>query len=57
MQYGDKNTDRKVTADTTVAMHSENVLANRYGIRAYHDVFADTAVAGIRVSRNGRKLY
>ena len=57
MQYGDKNTDRKVTADTTVAMHSENVLANRYRIRAYHDVFADTAVAGIRVSRNGRKLY
>src|SRR6202789_576266 len=43
----DENTDRKVNADATGSYAFENVLANRYSIRAQHDGFADTVVAGV----------
>jgi hypothetical protein len=46
----DENTDRKVKADATGSYAFENVLANKYSIRAQHDGFADTVVAGITLA-------
>jgi hypothetical protein len=43
----DENTDRTVTSDATGTYAFENVLANRYSIRARHDGFAETVVGGI----------
>ena len=43
----DENTDRTVTSDATGSYAFENVLANRYSIRARHDGFAETVVGGI----------
>jgi hypothetical protein len=43
----DENTERKVNADATGNYAFENVLASRYTIRAQHDGFADTVVAGV----------
>jgi len=46
----DENTDRKVKADATGSYAFENVLANKYSIRAQHDGFADTVVAGVTLA-------
>jgi hypothetical protein len=46
----DENIDRKVKADATGSYALENVLANRYSIRAQHDGFADTVVSGITLA-------
>jgi Carboxypeptidase regulatory-like domain len=46
----DENTDRKVKTDATGSYAFENVLANRYSIRAQHDGFADTVVAGVTLA-------
>jgi hypothetical protein len=46
----DENTDRKVKADATGSYAFENVLANRYSIRAQRDGFADTTVAGVTLA-------
>ncbi len=46
----DVNTDRTVTADATGSYAFENVLANRYSIRAQHDGFAETVVDGISLA-------
>jgi hypothetical protein len=46
----DENTDRTVTSDATGSYAFENVLANRYSIRARHDGFADTVVGGITLA-------
>jgi len=46
----DENTDRTVTSDATGSYAFENVLANRYSIRARHDGFAETVVGGITLA-------
>ena len=46
----DENTDRTVTSDATGSYAFENVLANRYSIRAQHDGFAETVVGGITLA-------
>ena len=46
----DVNADRSVTADATGSYAFENVLANRYSIRAQHDGFAETVVDGISLA-------
>jgi hypothetical protein len=46
----DENTDRTVTSDATGAYAFENVLANRYSIRARHDGFTETMVSGITLA-------
>ncbi|WP_433965893.1 carboxypeptidase regulatory-like domain-containing protein [Tunturiibacter gelidiferens] len=46
----DENTDRTVTSDATGSYGFENVLANRYSIRARHDGFAETVVGGITLA-------
>jgi hypothetical protein len=46
----DENTDRTVTSDATGSYAFENVLANRYGLRARHDGFAETVVGGITLA-------
>src|SRR3984957_901092 len=46
----DENTDRTVSADATGSYAFENVLANRYSIRARHDGFAETVVGGITLA-------
>jgi hypothetical protein len=46
----DENTDRTVTSDATGSYAFENVLANKYSIRAQHDGFAETVVDGITLA-------
>jgi hypothetical protein len=46
----DENTDRTVTLDETGSYAFENVLANKYSIRALHDGFAETVVDGITLA-------
>ena len=46
----DENTDRTVTSDATGTYAFENVLANRYSIRARHDGFTETMVSGITLA-------
>jgi Carboxypeptidase regulatory-like domain len=46
----DENTDRTVTSDATGSYALENVLANKYNIRARHDGFAETVVDGITLA-------
>ncbi len=46
----DENTDRTVKSDATGSYAFENVLANRYNIRARHDGFAETVVGGITLA-------
>ncbi len=46
----DENTDRTVTSDATGTYAFENILANRYSIRARHDGFAETVVGGITLA-------
>jgi hypothetical protein len=46
----DENTDRTVTSDATGNYAFENVLANRYSIRARLDGFAETVVDGITLA-------
>jgi Carboxypeptidase regulatory-like domain len=46
----DENTDRTVTSDATGSYAFENVLANRYSIRARHDGFAEIVVGGITLA-------
>jgi hypothetical protein len=46
----DENTDRTVMSDATGTYAFENVLANRYSIRAQHDGFAETVVGGVTLA-------
>ena len=46
----DENTDRTVMSDATGSYAFENVLANRYSIRARHDGFTETMVGGITLA-------
>src|ERR1700750_206373 len=46
----DENTDRTVMSDATGTYAFENVLANKYSIRAQHDGFAETVVGGITLA-------
>ena len=46
----DENTDRVVKTDATGNYAFENVLANKYTIRAQHDGFADTVISGITLA-------
>jgi hypothetical protein len=46
----DENTDRAVKTDATGSYAFENVLPNRYSLRAQQDGFADTVVNGITVA-------
>jgi carboxypeptidase family protein len=46
----DENTDRTVMSDATGSYAFENVLANKYSIRARHDGFAETVVGGITLA-------
>ena len=43
----DENTDRTVMSDATGSYAFENVLSNKYSIRARHDGFAETVVSNI----------
>ena len=46
----DENTDRLTKTDAAGAYAFDNVLANRYKIRAAHDGFAETVVDGITLA-------
>jgi hypothetical protein len=53
----DENTDRKAKTDATGTYALENVLANRYNIRAQHDGFADTVVSGVTLAARQELRY
>jgi Carboxypeptidase regulatory-like domain/TonB dependent receptor len=46
----DENTDRTVSVDASGSYEFDNVLANKYTIRAKHDGFADTIVSGVTLA-------
>jgi hypothetical protein len=46
----DENTDRTVKADAAGSYAFENVLANKYSLRAQHDGFGETVVGGFTLA-------